>query len=65
MLLSNQKRFDAKKYSQGGATVNEAVLDWYEIPDIAYAQILEVHETQIRREDNLLLNFELLTEKEE
>ena len=65
MTLTNQRRFLTEDYSSDTPIINESVMDFLEIPIRPVKRIMEISETVLSREDNLLMAINYVTEKEE
>ena len=65
VTLTNQKRFESDNYSRETPIVKESVTDWREIPREPQLITLEVRQTQLVREDNLIIAINDVTEFEE
>ena len=56
VLLTNQRRFVKDKYG-GTPIVNESVLTWIDFPITPSNHIYYVSETEIAREDSILMSI--------
>ena len=62
VTLTNQRRFLTEDYESETPLVEESVLEFQEIPIRSMLRIMEISETLLEREDNLLIAINYVTE---
>ena len=65
VLFQNQHRYELDNYSGETPIVKESVLNWIRFPTRPTTQIYKVKETELKREDNIFMSIESVTEIEE
>ena len=65
IILKNEKRFVADKYSNNNPIVDEALLEWYTLPQVPEQRLYNIQKTLIVRDDNLIFSNDALTEDDD
>ena len=62
VTLTNQRRFLTENYESETPLVEESVMEFQEIPIRSMLRIMEISETLLEREDNLLIAINYVTD---
>ena len=65
VVLTNQQRFLESEYDRDSPILDEAKLDFIDIPYYQFVQYHQISETVVAYEDNLIMAITGLTNKEE
>ena len=55
----------ADKYSNNNPVVDEALLEWYTLPQVPEQRLYNIQKTLIVRDDNLIFSNDALTEDDD
>ena len=65
MTLTNNGRFEQDDFSSDSPIVRESLMNWYEIPARPLRHVFEITQTDVERDDNLLISLSGITENNE